>query len=91
MKDERYQEIEVKYDEQDYKREKLKAECGAISNIIGSGENARINYIGIVLFLLVVFLAIYTLFYGYENSNGLFQTILPVITTIIGYIAGRKT
>ena len=79
-------------------REKLKQiEQGVVGSVIGSGQNAVTNVIGIVL-LIVVLALVSPLFFtsslATQNPN-LFDTIitglLSVLTLLVGYLCGVYT
>jgi len=73
-----------------FKEKQLRAQCGTIGNIIGSGENAKINIIACIAFLFFILNAGHIMYYGFEKSKDLLLTTLPIITTAIGYLTGSK-
>lgn len=72
-----------------------KHKSGWLGRIFGVGENATLNYMGMILFLIVISLLVMGLvdFTVKEDSDisKYIDVWIPIVTSIIGYIFGQKT
>ena len=72
-----------------------KQKSGWLGRLFGVGENATLNYMGTILFLIVISL----LFMGFLDFNAdkdgdiskYTDVWIPIVTSIIGFIFGKKT
>lgn len=83
-------DVQYKVVENQGRKEELIAQVGKLGTIFGSGENAKTNYLGAIALGLILFLALYVRENGFSNSKDLITFLLTPITTIIGYLAGKK-
>lgn len=76
-----------------YDYEKQKINPGKLGQLFGSPDYAPTNIIGLLLIFLIVIGSIYSCIPDNLKSFSTYQfwtLILPVITTIIGYLFGKK-
>ena len=79
--------------ESDSQAESEKRSIGLLGRFFGRKDVAPYYIAGIVLFLLILFLFVFCFFGKDTNSlskKDLVSSILPIITTIIGYFFGQK-
>lgn len=66
------------------------ARAGWLGKFLGTGTNASINIVSIVLFVVVIFLLIHSVLAESPTKEHI-DVWMPLIMSIIGYLFGTKT
>lgn len=68
----------------------LLAETGWLGKFFGSGNNAKIHYLGLLLIVFSITLGVVFVFRGVAEGKEVGTLLIPLITAIIGYLAGKS-
>lgn len=73
--------------------EKHRLSLGWFGKWFGSSQNAAVYLVGTICFVLLLIVAVLGVVAGRENIqfiSDLFKVVLPVITTLVGFILGQS-